>query len=79
MPWHGGGIWYRRSFYKAIQRCTKRRFYRILKRTGKGVLGLVVTPVTATLRVGQSLSQGIAGSDNALGNLGKTRMELMDV
>ena len=62
--------------YKGAQR---EGFKGFSKGLGKGVLGLVVTPVTATLRVGQSISQGIAGSANALGNLGKTRMELMDV
>jgi hypothetical protein len=38
----------------------------------------VVTPVTATLRAGQSISQGISGQANLLANMGKTKMELMD-
>lgn len=47
------------------------------KGLGQGLVGLVATPVTATLRAGESISQGISGSTTALANLGKTKMELM--
>ena len=40
---------------------------------------MAVTPVTAALRPLQSVSQGISGTANQIGNLGKTKMELMDV
>ena len=43
--------------YKGAQR---EGFKGFSKGLGKGFHGLVVTPVTATLRVGQSLSQGMA-------------------
>lgn len=38
----------------------------------------MVTPLTASLRVGQSVSLGISGTANDIGNIGKTKMELMD-
>jgi hypothetical protein len=35
-----------------------------------------VTPITATLRAGAAISDGISASANTLGNLTKTKMEL---
>ena len=45
---------------------------------GKGIVGLAVTPVTGILRLGQSVSQGISSTAHEIGNLGRTKMELMD-
>ena len=65
-------------FTKPYQGAKSEGFKGFSKGVGKGLGGLVVTPFTATLRVGQSVSQGISGTANDLGNLGKTKMELMD-
>jgi hypothetical protein len=45
---------------------------------GKGVAGLTVTPFTGLLRAGQSVSEGISGSANWLGDVGKGKLELLD-
>jgi len=50
-----------------------------LKGFGKGVtfgvLGALSTPVTGVLRAGQSISQGISGSANWVGDYGKAKLE----
>jgi hypothetical protein len=65
-------------FTKPYQGAKAEGFKGFSKGVGKGLVGLVVTPVTATLRVGQAVSQGISGTANDLGNLGKSKMELME-
>jgi len=71
--YHGvGGV-----FTKPYQGGKRGGFKGFSKGLGQGLVGLVATPVTATLRAGESISQGISGSATALANLGKTKMELM--
>jgi len=65
-------------FTKPYQGAQQEGFSGFSKGVGKGLVGLVATPVTLTLRAGQDLSQGISGTANVLGNLGKPKMELMD-
>lgn len=72
--YHGvGGI-----FTKPYMGAEEEGFRGFSKGVGKGLVGLAVTPVTIVLRAGQDISQGISGTANVLGNLGKTKMELMD-
>lgn len=66
------------AFTKPYHGSTKGGMRGFGRGVGKGLVGLVVSPVTATLRLGHSITQGISGSANQLGNLGKTKMELMD-
>jgi vacuolar protein sorting-associated protein 13A/C len=65
-------------FSKPYQGSKREGFKGFSKGLGQGLVGLVATPVTATLRAGESISQGISGSATALANLGRTKMELMD-
>lgn len=46
---------------------------------GEGLLGAVSTPVTGVLRAGQSMSEGISGSANWIGNYGKAKLEQLNV
>ena len=73
--YHGvGGV-----FLKPYQGAKQEGFVGFSKGVGKGLVGLAVTPITATLRPIQSFSQGISGTAYQIGNLGRTKMELMDV
>jgi hypothetical protein len=51
----------------------------LVKGLGAGLAGAATTPVTGVLRAGQSVSQGISGTANDIGNIGKTRLEKLDV
>jgi hypothetical protein len=41
------------------------------KGLGSGALGLISAPLTATLKVGSSITSGVASSANQLGGIGK--------
>ena len=66
-------------FVKPYQGAREEGWKGFSKGVGKGLVGLCVTPITATLRSTQSFSQGISGTAYQIGNLGRTKMELMDV
>ena len=51
----------------------------LVKGIGRGVAGAATAPVTGVLRAGQSVSQGISGTANYIGDIGKTKLEKLDV
>jgi len=48
------------------------------KGVGRGLVGAAVTPATGVLRAGESVSRGIAATANDFGDLGKSKLELLD-
>lgn len=49
-----------------------------VKGVGKGIVGAVATPVTGTLRAGESVAQGISGTATSFSNVGKSVIQLLD-
>ena len=56
-----------KPYYRSREEGTKGFF----KGLGSGLVGAITAPVSASLRVGTSFSQGIAASANSLGRMGK--------
>lgn len=63
---------------KPAQGAKQGGFKGLVKGFGKGIVGAVATPVTGTLRAGESLSQGISGTATSFSNVGKSAIELLD-
>ena len=62
--------------YEAYQR--ERKCRACMFGCGRGVIGLIASPVASVLRIGHSLSEGVAGTAHDIGNLGKSKLELLN-
>jgi vacuolar protein sorting-associated protein 13A/C len=56
---------------KPIQKTREEGAKGFFKGLGSGLVGAIAAPVTATLRAGTSVTQGVAASANSLGMIGK--------
>lgn len=66
-------------FTKPIQRTQQEGAKGFFKGMGAGLFGAITAPVTATLRAGTSISQGVASTATTLGNLGKESIDTSSV
>ena len=57
-------------FTKPIQKSREQGAKGFFKGLGSGLVGAITAPVTATLRAGSSITQGVAATANQIGNLG---------
>lgn len=65
-------------FSKPFEGAKERGARGFVKGVGQGVAGAVAVPVVGVLRAGESVAQGISGTANNIGNLGKTKFELIN-
>eukprot|EP00347_Sterkiella_histriomuscorum_P017164 403350423 len=63
-------------FTKPIEKTRQEGAKGFFKGMGQGLFGAITAPVTATLRAGTSITQGVASSATSLGNIGKTQQNL---
>lgn len=54
-------------FTKPIEKTKQEGAKGFFKGVGQGLFGALTAPVTATLRAGTSISQGVAGTANSIG------------
>ena len=48
------------------------------KGCGQSMAGIIVIPAVGSLRVVESVSQGVSGTANSFSNIGKTKLELLN-
>lgn len=58
-------------FTKPIQKTRQEGAKGFFKGMGQGLFGAITAPVTATLRAGTSITQGVASTATQLGNIGR--------